>query len=327
VTDREGGSTVPPLVVQVVLGPCDDMRAEVFVRAATPDAAGPVQLAGTLSGPECRRSITLPVAAPLADLGGSGSGLLAKTLLTEPAFWTPELPNLYRLDVRATAGGQTVAECTRRIGLRRSGIRGRSLWLEGRRWVPRGVACEPTACDLESLRAAGAVAVVSDPPESLLTAADTSGLAVITVVQPTDGQPLAIDDAVHCIAIWAAHPSVVMTVIDDGADDIVATLAARVQRLKGTMLLGRVVDGAAPPPLGRSDGIDCLVLSLDADTLPHEAWRDAAPPLPLVAWRRASLPAQERRRGCDQLQAALAAWGLADGRSHQPWDWAGYLVS
>ena len=327
-TDREGGGTVPPLTVRTVLGPCDDMRAEVFVLAAMPDAVGLVQLAGTLSGPECRRSITLPVAAPLTDLGGSGSGLLAKAVLTEPAFWTPELPNLYRLDARAVAGGETVAECTRRIGLRRSGVRGRSLWVEGRRWVPRGVACEPAACDLESLRAAGAAAVVAEPPESLLTAADTSGLAVVAVVQPTDGQPIANHDAVHQIATWAAHPSVVMTVIGERLDDeTAAALAARVQRLKGTMLLGRVLDGAAPPPLRHAAGIDGLVLALDADALPHEAWRDAAPPLPLVAWRRIGLPAQERRRGCDQLQAALAAWGLADGRSRQPWDWAGYLVS
>ena len=326
-TAREGAGTASPLTAQVVLGPCDDMRAEVFVRAVVPDAAGPARLAGTLSGPECRRSITLPVAAPLTDLGASGSGLLAKTVLTEPAFWTPELPNLYRLDVRATAGGETVAEHTRRIGLRRSGVRGRSLWLEGRRWVPRGVACEPTACDLESLRAAGAAAVVADPPESLLTAADTGGLAVIAVVRPKHGRTVAVDDAVEEIAAWAAHPSVVMTIIDDTLDhETAAALAARVQRLKGTMLLGRIVDGVAPP-FGHAAGIDCLVLSLAADVLPHDAWRDAAPPLPLVAWRRLGLPALERRRGCDQLQAALAAWGLADGRSHQPWDWAGYLVS
>jgi hypothetical protein len=324
VTGREGGGTLSPLAVQVVLGPCDDMRAEVFVRAAVPDAARPVQLAGTLAGPECRRSITLPATAALVDLGASGSALLAKAVLTEPAFWTPELPNLYRLDVRATGGGQAVAGATRRIGLRRSGGRGRSLWLEGRRWVPRGVACESTACDLESLRAAGAAVVVADPPESLLTAADERGVAVIAVAKLAG----SADDAVAHIAAWAAHPSVVMAVVDDAIDDATATtLAARVRRLKGTMLLGRVVEGVAPPPTPVAEGIDSLVLALEADAVPHQAWRDAAPSMPLVAWRRVGLPAEERRRGCDQLQAQLAAWGLADGREHQPWDWAGYLVS
>ena len=322
-TDRGGRGTASPLGVQAVLGPCDDMRAEVFVRAALPGAAESLaRLEGSLSGPECRRSITLPVTAPLVDLGTSGAGLLAKTILTEPAFWTPELPNLYRLDVRATDGSHVIAEATRLIGLRRSGVRGRSLWLEGRRWVPRGVACESTACDLESLRAAAAAAVVAAPTESLLTAADTSGVAVIAVLQPE-----AVESMLERIAAWAAHPCVVMAVIPESLDaGLAATLAVAVRRLKGTILLGRVVDAAAPP-VETIDGIDCIVLALDADLLPHEAWRDAPLPLPLLAWRRYGLPQQERRRGCDQLQAALAAWSIADGRDRSAWDWAGYLVT
>ena len=53
---------------------------------------------------------------------------------------------------------------------------------------------------------------------------------------------------------------------------------------------------------------------------PHAAWRDAAPPVPLVACGGSG-----GRAGCDTLQARLAAWLLAgDGRP--PWDWAGYVV-
>jgi len=35
---------------------------------------------------------------------------------------------------------------------------------------------------------------------------------------------------------------------------------------------------------------------------------------------------EERRQSCDQLQATLAAWGLAAG-GDRPWDWAGYFVA
>jgi len=317
------------LPMQLILGPCDDMRAEVFVWMARPEGAPPsLRLAGELAGPECRRSITLPAGASLTDLGPGESGLLAKAVLTEPAFWTPELPNLYRLTARLVVDGQTVAEATRRVGLRRSGARGRSLWLEGRRWVPRGMAVDPRSCDMKIVHEAGAVAVVIDPPEHFLGAADEAGLAIIAVAEGDDGHPLAADAIVERIGRWAMHPAVVMTALPQAnADADVATLAANARRLKGTMLLGRLVSGDAPPPVGLPAGIDCLIVSLASDGLPHATWRDAAPALPLVAWQRTAKDGAVDRAACDRLQATLAAWGIAAGRMHQPWDWAGYIVS
>ena len=46
-----------------------------------------------------------------------------------------------------------------------------------------------------------------------------------------------------------------------------------------------------------------------------------------VAWRREAASGGNVRSGCDALQTALAAWGLAAGVERLPWDWAGYLVS
>lgn len=317
------------LPLRVVLGPCDDMRAEVFVRAAGPKSPRlALRLAGELVGPECRRSITLPAGASLTDLGAGAAGLLAKAVLTEPAFWTPELPNLYRLTARLLDDGQTLAEATRRIGLRRSGVRGRSLWLEGRRWVPRGVACDPQSRELTALRDAGLTAVVADPSEPLLVAADESGVAIIAVAEVEAGRPLAVDAVVDRLATWAMHPSVVVAALPQAcADAHVAAVAAAARRLRGTMLVARAVDGASPPPAGIPADIDCVLVSLAGGDLPHAAWREAAPPLPLVAWQSGGNTGSADRGGCDRLQAALAAWGLADGRTTQPWDWAGYLVS
>jgi len=316
------------LPLQVILGPCDDMRAEVFVRATPPAARGQdMRLEGQLAGPECRRAITLPVGASLIDLGAGETGLLAKAVLTEPAFWTPELPNLYRLTARLSAGGQAVA-ATRRIGLRRSGVRGRSLWLEGRRWVPRGIASDPRSCDLAALHDADVAAVVADPPESLLTAADATGVAIVAVAETENGRPHDADALVERIAVWAMHPSVVLAVLPGAfADTRIAGVAAKARRLKGTMLLAGVVAAAAAPPREIPAGIDCMCVALDSERVPHDAWRDAAPAVPLIAWQRGAGAGHAGRTGCDRLQATLAAWGLADGRMHQPWDWAGYLVS
>ena len=317
------------LPLQVILGPCADMRAEVFVRVPLPTATRQsLQLEGEIIGPECRRAITLPAGASLINLGPGETGLLAKVVLTEPAFWTPELPNLYRLTARLVADGQAGAVTTRLIGLRRSGVRGRSLWLEGRRWVPRGVACDPRSCELAMMRDAGVAAIVADPPESLLTAADESGIAIIASAETDNGRPFDADDLVERIGAWAMHPSVVLAVMPRAFTDAqLATLAANTRRLKGTMLLASVVTAAAAPPNAVPAGIDCLCVALDGSGLPHDAWREAAPTVPLIAWRRAVANEPSGRSSCDRLQAAVAAWGLADGRMHQPWDWAGYLVS
>jgi len=317
------------LPMQVILGPCDDMRAEVFVRVARPEGApASLRLAGELAGPECRRSITLPAGASLTDLGPGEAGLLAKAVLTEPAFWTPELPNLYRLTARLVTDGQTLAEATRRVGLRRSGARGRSLWLEGRRWVPRGVAVDSRSCDMKTVHAAGMAAVVVDPQEPFLVAADEAGLAVIAVAAGGDGRPLAADAIIERIGRWAMHPAVVIMVLPQGAADAdLATVAANARRLKGTMLLTCSVDGAEPPPSSVVAGIDGLCVALHHERLPHDAWREAAPAVPLIAWQRRGEGSEPTRAGCDRLQGALAAWGIAAGRTHQPWDWAGYIVS
>ena len=317
------------LPLQVILGPCDDMRAEVFVKVAMPQAERQrMRLAGELAGPECRRSTTLPAGAALVDRGPGSAGLLAHAVLTEPAFWTPELPNLYRLTVRAVVDDRAVAETSRWIGLRRSGVRGRSLWLEGRRWVPRGIVCDPADVDAPSLHAHGATAVVHDPPEALLKVADETGIAIVALAETANGRRREADAFLDRILAWAMHPSVVIAVLPQSfTDEQVVVGAKEARRIKGTMCLARAVSAASPPPTVVPVGVDGLLVVIDADGLPHDAWRDSAPPAPLIAWRLGDGGKHDDRRACDRLQAALAAWGLTEGRVHQPWDWAGYLCS
>lgn len=314
----DAGGTPP---IQVVLGPCDDMRAEVFVRVASSGTA--ITLTGSLSGPRCRRAITLPVTAPLVDQGGG----LARAILTEPSFWTPELPNLYRLQVQMSDGERGAAICDRLVGLRRLGVKGRSFWLDGRRWVVRGTWCDAGSFAAATLREMAAAAMIADPPAGILTSADEVGVAILAVLRDTAGRVLDPGQTADRVAAWAAHPSVVAAILPEAMTCAEARdRAAEVRRLKGTMLLGWVVDGMRPPPEFPA-GIDFLVVTLPRGGVPEEAWRSATPRVPLVAWRREADPGGSARSGCDALQAALAAWGLAAGVERLPWDWSGYLVS
>jgi hypothetical protein len=318
-----GSGRIEPRI-DVILGRCDDMRAEVYVRATglRPTEELPV-ISGSLTGPESRLAITLPAAARLSDLGagpgGSDGGAsvvdrsaVARGILTEPGYWTPELPHRYRLLAEVRAGGDVIASCDRLVGLRRLGIRGRSMWLEGRRWVPRGVVCVAGELEPGVFRDLLATAVLDDPEEVHCTAADEAGVAIIA---RCGGDPVA-----GCLR-WARHPSVMMTVLPRGTDAAaMASLLDAIRPFKGTMLLGLQVDGGEPPPVV-PEGIDCFVMSLAAGRMPDGAWHEP-PTMPALATRPTVGDIRARRAACDALQADLAAWR---GSAASGWDWAGYL--
>jgi hypothetical protein len=327
----------PSLPLAILAGRADDMRAEIMVRISDCRmGADPLHLTGTLVGPRRGRDMTLPTTVKLVDVtgdhaaaGGAGQAL-ARAIFTEPAYWTPDLPNLYRLHAEVQRGDQTVAVVDRMVGLRRLGVRGRSLWLEGRRWVPRGVTISSTGFEPISLRSLSAASVIEDPSDAICEAADQAGVAIVAVLRGADDQPFDRDTAARRIAAWALHPSVVLAVVPRtaNAEESMAIIAG-VRPLKGTMLVGLEVAGTQSPDalLAMAVGaVDCIVVDLPRDGLPHEGWRSWKANVPLVAQRAvATGSSAEHREECDRLQAALAAWGLADGAAQLPWDWAGYL--
>ena len=324
--------------LDLILGRCDSLRAEVFVRAQLPAGvtADEAVLTGTLTGPDCRHAITLPVTAKLTAVPGPPSGpatvaatsVVARAILTEPSFWTPELPGLYRLEARLVVAGRDLATWRRPVGLRRLGVRGRSLWLDGRRHVPRGLV--GPADDLAAFRAASLAAVVPEPAEDFLTRADTEGVAVLGLLTDVAGQPLDGEAAAAATLRWAWHPAVFVAIVPRVASSAAAgELAAATRGRRGTLLIAREVDGSLPPP-AVPDGIDLLVVTLPAGGLPHAAWLTEPPSVPLVARRAAddiaaAEPERPSRRPCDSLQAALAAWATAGGMG-PGFDWAGYLA-
>lgn len=311
-----------------LLGRCDTFRAEVYVRARLPPGLTGGSVQGTLTGPECRWATTLPVTARLGPSPGNGAPdvLVTRAILTEPSYWTPDLPNCYRLEAAVTVAGTQLATCRRTVGLRRLGVRGRSLWLDGRRFVPRGFWSPAEAIDLESYRQAGLTAVVADPAEDFLDQCDTEGVAVIARLSAA-GRSLTVEEAGLRIAAWAGHPSVLVAILplNMPADLAPAVLAETKKSTRGTLLVAPAVDGTQPPG-PPPPGADLMVLELPADRVPHPLWQTENLRLPLIACRsQASAAVVPSRRPCDALQADLATWATAAGRPPD-WDWAGYLA-
>ncbi len=101
--------------IEISLGDVTDMEARVFARYSGPDH---VELTGTLRGPFCEIARTLPAdfvfrAATKAEQN------VVEAIVTEPCMWSHEMPQLYRIDIRAEAAGRLVAEYHGEIGLQR----------------------------------------------------------------------------------------------------------------------------------------------------------------------------------------------------------------
>ena len=317
--------------LEVTLGEANEIRANVFVQVharatddvATINATSVVQ--GSLCGPFCRWSTTLPSRTVLRDLG-KGKTVAAVATVGDPAFWSPELPNLYRLESDLSCGDKVVATWSQEIGLRRLGIRGHSFWLDGKRRVPRGVAHSLGSVDLTTARSSFAAVLQNWPEDNICTEADEIGVWLMARLWPDEGSKTrsseAISDRLKAIG---QHPSVCCVVLS--MEDAVRLQS--VIRRRGTLLVGCEVDGVASPPEKIPSDIDFLLLTLSRGAVPHVDWINAHETLPLVAWEHCEEHSSDEfircRQQCDALQSRLAAWVVANSSERVFRDWAGYV--
>jgi len=209
----------------VLLGRCSDERAELLVVDRGPAGAAPgVRIEGRLTGPRCARGTMLPVDVALEPLPPVPGGVaLARCILTEPAYWQPDVPALYRLEARLSGDGGTATAAVTVGLLRRGGVRGGSLWLEGRRYVPRGVRCTGlTATAVDELRGSMAAAWIDDPDDASLTLAASAGVAIVARLPSADRDALAAR-----LVDLAACPAVILAsfAMDTPVAEVTATLA------------------------------------------------------------------------------------------------------
>jgi hypothetical protein len=109
--------------IEISVGDVNDVEARVFVRycgARAADSAenGRIVLRGTLRGPYCEGTRTLPAEFNFRDLG-SGLDVVAEAIIPDPCTWSPDLPHLYLANVEARRDELILAKFHGMIGLRK----------------------------------------------------------------------------------------------------------------------------------------------------------------------------------------------------------------
>jgi hypothetical protein len=289
-------------------GQLSSHTAHVYARVASMPGGGQWSLAGQVHGPHCRRARTLPVSAPLADLG-PGPTLLARATVAAPCFWSSELPAVYRVKLELRCDEQTVASYDRIIGLRQFGARGHNLYWEGKRWVLRGIhRASVEDCPWAEWREAAAAIVADRPDETLCREASLEGVLVVARVNGDQRGNFA--EELRRLAQW---PAVGVVWLTDPGSWLVSPGNLAPKELAPNVLaaVSRDASVAAAP-----EWADITVF--DARPTARALVVPSGDEKPKIAVRRIGhrTTLAAARAACDDLQRDLAVAG----------DCAGYLV-
>lgn len=295
-TDRLESSVWDSLAV--FHGELSPARAQIFARLNRDAVPTSCTLAGEISGPYRADSETLPIRTKLVDRG-AGPTLLAGVLVVDPSYWSPEAPNEYRLRVEIRQGGETIARCERRLGLRAIAAQGNRFFRENKPWIPRGVCLKHSGPEsLGELRDLGAVLVIPQINDQMLRAAERQG-AYVLVELPAGAEALAVArSAAESPAVFAVAAS---------ADAPLAEIARAAPNL--TILQ------TANAPYEISPDAHGVIAELDDPGEFSRRWRpfDRIVLVRSANLRGAEVSLTERRLECDALQRALAPWGQFAG--------------
>jgi hypothetical protein len=287
--------------LELFWGRTSPAAATFYVRWTGEEPAG-VRIAGRIEGPDCRHAATLRAEFPLTDLGADPQPL-ARATITEPCFWTPRTPYVYRARLEVWQGNRPIGHVERLCGAGPLGADGRSLRLAGKRWVLRGVWRDSVPLeDVSAWIAAAAVACLPAPSDALCREASLRGLAIAARVE---GCAEAVAGELRRLARW---PAVVMAVLPGD------TLAVALKSPPPGLLLAQRVgrdESWAPHSWAH-------VLFAEVHEPIEFARRAVDVARPVVAFQRSaeSEAIGAARADCDRLQRDLAPWG----------DFAGYVV-
>ena len=101
---------------EIAVGDVSDVEARVI--ACYRGLEEGIKLSGTLRGPYCGTSRTLPAEYAFQDMSRDGDAR-AEAVVPDPCLWSAEMPHLYQVDVEALQGDRVIAEYHGTIGLRR----------------------------------------------------------------------------------------------------------------------------------------------------------------------------------------------------------------
>jgi len=290
------------LNLDVFYGDLTVAQAHLYARLPRPAEHAGLSLVGQVRGPRCLQAETLPVTTPLVDLG-AGPTLLARAVIPDPCFWSPDLPAIYDVTAELRRGDQTIATARREVGLRALGVRGRHFALEGKRWILRGVSESSTIATLprqwREVHAGYVTAGFAD--DHLAEASQWGALAVVVLECPAN-------EAAQRLRELSLYPAVGLVIV---RGELPADFSIR--HAAPNLLL-------AQPVSSERNSIRPWAQALWLeDAEPASAARLASETaLPVVAVRRLAepLPLADARAACDALQRDLASAG----------QFAGYVV-
>jgi hypothetical protein len=288
--------------LDVFYGDLTPNLAYIYARLPRLAEPGEWSLTGTVRGPRCLHAETLPTVTRLVDLG-TGPTLLARATVTEPVFWSPDLPAIYDVTVNLLRGTEIVATAQREIGLRALGVRGSNLWLAGKTFVSRGVSVSSTNARLpRAWHEEMAMYVTDDTNHEPLAEASQWGALGLVEVDATA-------DLATRLRNLARYPAVAITALrGEMPPDFSKRTAAP------NLLLAQVVE--AGQPLVSQQWAELLFVDFrDVQALRELHERTDKP---LLLRRPLAEPHElvEARAWCDVLQREAAAVG----------QFAGYIV-
>ncbi len=254
-------------------------------------------VSATLYGPFCKFSNTLPYKIPLRAESNS-----TRWSVTVPdvCYWTPNLPMHYRLTLQLPDSRQL----TTWVALKRFGVKGPTLSMDGERYVLRGFSTR--GLDLsasnddawKSLREQRAVLVLEQLAEELVQRAGWSGLPVLWDArgeQLTPEKLLAARAFPAVLGLMTTADQQEKPALDHAANELLW-----------------IIDAEAATQIRLRDTDADERKQVAALIKPDGTWSDQ---LPLLV----QLPLQpttslgERRKECDKLQAQTASQGVFAG--------------
>ncbi|HEX4148048.1 MAG TPA: hypothetical protein VHY20_03630 [Pirellulales bacterium] len=287
--------------LQVFYGDASPAETRLYVRLNGASRGLGLRLSGTVIGPVCQYSQTLPATIRLVDRGATPA-LLAEAIVADPCFWSAESPFLYRVHAQLDGGVGPSPATDRWIGIKPLGARDRRLIYGGATHVLRGGRPGGGGpLDLPAWHTADAAIDLENPSDQILEEASRLGVWVVARLTQAD-----VAEPLRRIARW---PAVMMCVLPREAE--VDTESA--YDASGVILAQEFTPDEPPELASWCRAVICR--SDDAERISDWS-RDL--PCPVIACRRdpaGGEPAQVRA-ACDPLQRLLAGRG----------EFAGYLV-
>jgi Glycosyl hydrolases family 2 len=289
-----------PERIEVFYGEAHEALARVYVRPVGNTVSSEMSISGTISGPHCIYARTLPSHFRLAK-GSGDTEPLAESVVTDPCFWSPAEPYLYTARVSVRQGEELVTLRDQVFGIRRFGVRGNRLYLDGKNWVARIVACDEVEFEtLPRWREAGATLLVESPSNELCEAASQIGVLVVAGVR---GETAHLVVELRRLARFAAVGMALVEPSGPVYDDLRDACPNIV------LAANYVGKDEERRPLPAWAGVAVIEHS-DPQTLARLA---VACPLPVivrrsVTWPRDVADIEIRRAACDALQVDLAGF-------------------